>query len=714
MENIQTSELLSKLDQFRTNPNAIQREVYTLLEKAVAGKLLVVDPANPFSLLLESAAVMSADALNEGEAVTRRLYSQLVTNEDELFGHIADMEYIGVWGTPSTADFLFMLNVDEVKKLAVVVPGTGTKKLTIPRETEVRVGGASFTFAYPIDIIVTASDSISVIYDTSRMSPFMSLQSNVLEYKILPFNGINALLFKVPGMQYSVESRISPLSNSTGFIVRYPLTDQLYYCRVYHRLESASEWIELATTHSSNIYDRETPTAALKRADNTLTIRIPEVYFNTGQMGVDLRIDIFETKGDLSLALGEYPDTAVGRTFKDLDPEENGRYTAPLSLITQLAVTGDGTTKGGSPGLDFKELQARTVRNSTYKPLAVSEIDLVNDLKDSGYTVSTVIDNITNRTFQASRQMPYPTVGLSSSAIGTTVATLRLTSFILSAPSTIVKDDLTWSIMPNTLYKTQGRAFVIVADSEREWLTSMSPDELIATLNAGKYFFSPFLTTLDTAGNQFGYKNYIIDQPKIASKYFISDNDNVDYIAAITAIDTHKVDTGYVVNVAVTGQVGHETLPADKTGLQMAFKPAGGERRAYLEGVNGPITPDTKFDFIHYVTELGLTEENKGGIQSLVGGGAAPMDAVAVSHETVNVRLFEVLDGLVNRSRTSIDAPAYSVHTVDVPLTYTEDVFQINPITGHLDLEQQSDGRWGPILRHAFGDEVLDKQMWGC
>ena len=85
MKNIQVSDLQAKLDTFRVNPNAVQRSVYDLLTKASDGKLTVIDPTNPFSLLLEASAVVSADGLSECETLTRRQYPKLTTNEEDLY-----------------------------------------------------------------------------------------------------------------------------------------------------------------------------------------------------------------------------------------------------------------------------------------------------------------------------------------------------------------------------------------------------------------------------------------------------------------------------------------------------------------------------------------------------------------------------------------------------------------------------------------------------
>lgn len=748
MDNIQTSELLEDLDKFRRNPNAVQRSVYGLLDKASGGRINVIDASNPFSLLLEAAAVTSADAISECESLTRRVYPKLVATEDDLYGHISDLEYVGVWGSPSRDMFTFAFNLAEIKHLAKEITGTNNTKLTIPRETRVRVANTDFSFAYPIDIIFSGADSVSVLYDTSEASPFMALETNVIDYKIRSISGSEMLMFQVPGLQYSIESYIAAVSSTSGFSTTKSIQNHLYYCRVYQKT-SEGVWEEMSTTHSGRVYDSGVPTATLKLADGSLTVKIPEVYFSKGLIGPEVRIDVYTTKGDLALSLSEYPPSAVETKWQDLNNTENGRYTAPLSQITQMAIAGASVTVGGNNGLTFEELQNRTVRNSTYKPAPVTEYDLNNVLEDRGYNVLSVVDNVTDRTFLASRSMPAPTQGLSSSPIGTTVETIKLYNELLQTLSTVNYANKVWSILPTTLYKRDGVGIAFVSDLEREALENSSGDELIALLEQGEYFFSPYLTVMDTNDDVFSYNNYYIDNPTVSDRYFGAANSKIDYKATIAAMSVYRTFDGYELTVTVKGSVGHEELHPNKAGLQLAYRPGGQEQRTYIEGTRYgrdeegnlvfrfsidtkfeihkghelyienfnsvledtllyPVKPDTEFDFIHYITDVGIDTDKRDDLHDLLGEPFAPDDAIVITHETANIRLFESMDGLVNRSRVSINEPVYEVWDKDVPLLYTEDIYEREPDTGHIRLVDV-DGSFEGILLHSEGDQVYEE-----
>ncbi|MBT28812.1 MAG: hypothetical protein CMO01_04045 [Thalassobius sp.] len=752
MDNIQVSELQDDLDKFRRNPNAVQRSVYKLLDKASKGTLNVIDPTNPFTLLLESAAVMAADSISECESLTRRTYPKLVSTEDDLYGHISDLEYVGVWGSPSRDLFTFAFNVAELRSLAKTVPGTNNTKLVIPRESRVTVAGANFSFVYPIEIIFSGAESISILYDTSEQSPFMALETNVIDYRLHRHQGSEMLMFQVPGLQYSVESSVATVSSASGFSTTKTIRDYLYYCRVFHR-HTGGDWEEMVTTHSGRVYDNGIPTATLKLADGTLRVKIPEIYFNKGLIGAEVRIDVYTTKGNISLSLSEYPYTAVQSKWIDLNNTDNGRYTAPLSQITQMAIAGSSVTKGGSNGLSFEELQDRTVRNSTYKPAPVTEFDLTNTLKDRGYDVLSVVDNITDRTFLASRTVPAPERGLSSSPIGTTVESIKVWSELLQTLSTAYYANKIWSIMPNTLYKRNGVGISFVSDLEREALEQASGDVLISLLEQESYFFSPYLTVLDTNDDVFSYNNYYIDNPTVNNRYFGAANSKVDYKATLSAMSLYRTFDGYELAVTVKGSVGHEKLHPSKVGLQLAFRPGGQEQRTYVEGVNYgrdvdgnlifrfpintkfeihkghklfatnfnaviddtllyPIEPDTEFDFIHYVTDVGLSTDKRDDLHNLLGTPFAAEDAIVITHETANLRLFESMDGLINRSRVSINEPNYEVWDRDVPMLYSEDIYEREPDSGFIKLVEV-DGQFEGILLHSKGDPVMDSETGG-
>lgn len=748
MNNIQTSELLEQLDTYRTNPNAIQRSVYGLLTKASAGKLNVIDPTNPFSLLLEASAVVSADGLAECESLTRRQYPKLTTNEEDLYGHIADAEYVGIYGTPSSDEFLVIMNLAEIKARARGVPGQTFSKITIPRETKVTIGGVEFGFCYPIDLRVSNTGTLSIFYDTTIESPFMALDSNIIEYDVVRMQNREYVRFRVRGLQYKLDTYNTSVSSSLGFTTSLRVEDQLYYCRVYQK-NAQGEFEELSTTHSGRVYDPKKATATLKYADGLLTVKIPEIYFRKGMIAGSIRIDVFTTKGDINMALSDYTANAIQIKWDDYTPVDGGRYSSVLSEMNELTIVAGGTTVGGGDGLTFDQKRERVVNNSTHKPVPVTNLDLHNDLTDSGYNVVTVIDNITDRQYMATRPLPVPTKALASSAMGSLVDTLLVDPTLTRTISTVRTSNRIVSIMPDTLYKRNGTSFTFVPDMEREALDGYNTEALINAMGQTEYFYTPYLTVLNEQGSKFEYNTYQIDYPTVKNKFFQAENAKVDYEASVASLNLTREDSGYHLEVRVKGEGGHESLAFDKMGLQLAFTPEGSLQRVYLNGesygrdenglmvyrfhlktdfevrtghslmmtnfemINGdtldyPVKPDTKYDFIHYVTNVGLTDENRDELHSLIGNFNAPIDAVVIAHETANLEVFQTLDGLVSRSRSSVGEPVYERWEVDVPWLYEKDEYETGA-DGFMVLYPNADNTgYEGKLEHPKGSPVLD------
>lgn len=742
MEAIPVNTITTFLETHRKNPNAQQRMTYDLLEKASNGELNLVDPTTPMTLLYEMNAVTSADLLGEMEALTRRTYPKLSTTEEELYGHISDNEYLGVWGQPSGDNFVFAFDLNELKHQAIRVQGQTYSKVVIPRETAIVIAGTEFGFAYPIEIRFNSSGSVTVLYDTRVESPFMTLSTNIIEYNVVRFQDRELLMFAARGLQYALDSRVLPISTTTPITTTITLKDELYYCRVYHREQGAS-WKEMSTTYSGRIYDTTVPTATLKRHDGKLTVKVPEIYLTNKLLGSELRIDIFTTKGDISLALADYSGDQATYRWNDFDPEDNGAYSAVVSNLTFKSIVGESTTTGGRNGLTFAELRSRVVNNSSKQPVPITNQAIMNRLSDTGYNVTTVVDNITDRKYLATRTLPVPTTNNSSSPIGSTVETVLYSPEAMKSISTVKQSGDIISVLPESFYKRVGTAIQFVSDMEKDELEILEPDALIRRLESEEYYFTPYLTVLDSTEDIFNYNCYLIDKPKVTKKNFEADNTRTDYKSTAVAFVLNRISTGYRLVATVRGDGGHQDLLVEKVGLQLAFTPQASSSRVYLEGeklgrnpdgdlvfrfdintdfsvrkghnleltnfkmisndtLDYPVTPETRFDFIHYVTGTELTNDNKGDIQNLLGTMYAPSDSVVLTHETANLRLLEHTDGLVNRSRVSVPVPTYRKWAVDVPDTWPEDVYE-KDATGHLRLVDNGES-FEPILVHKQGD----------
>src|SRR5574343_265617 len=184
----EVSNLLNTLEQLPKNPNAIRRAIFNTISAVSNGEVDVVDPTNPFVLLLESNCVTAASVLRQNFVGLRKSYPNLATSMEDLYNHMSDVDYLGRFATPVTnAEFKLYLPVDELIDKAPYVGGTEARQVTIPRYTSFRVSETEFTTQYPIDIKIMPHGGFRVTYDTSVLSPLEILSSNVMAYSINTF-----------------------------------------------------------------------------------------------------------------------------------------------------------------------------------------------------------------------------------------------------------------------------------------------------------------------------------------------------------------------------------------------------------------------------------------------------------------------------------------------------------------------------------------------
>ncbi|ENY4565301.1 hypothetical protein ACFXSN_004932, partial [Salmonella enterica subsp. enterica serovar Chester] len=92
--------------------------------------------------------------------------------------------------------------------------------------------------------------------------------------------------------------------------------------------------------------------------------------------------------------------------YIDLSPKAEQKYSAPLSAFNIKGIYSEGALSGGRSALTFEEQRERVMAgvNKTKVPITGTQVELV--LQDAGYGMVTTIDNVTNRSFLATRDLP--------------------------------------------------------------------------------------------------------------------------------------------------------------------------------------------------------------------------------------------------------------------------------------------------------------------
>src|SRR5574343_1415585 len=222
-------DIRDKMEELRANPGAMQRFILARVDNDTDGVITLVDPSNPFVFLTEAAAAVGSAVMISNEINVRKQYGPLAQTEEELYLHMSDVDYVDRFATPARTEFLILIGKEELYAKAVSTGVGGVRKLTIPRNTEVTISDYKFTMQYPIDLRIMSHGGLQVVYDTTRLSPLQSLESNIVEWSVVEINTTEFISIKVPMYQFQIQTTYEKLSAATGFSQTIEYSDMYYY-----------------------------------------------------------------------------------------------------------------------------------------------------------------------------------------------------------------------------------------------------------------------------------------------------------------------------------------------------------------------------------------------------------------------------------------------------------------------------------------------------
>ena len=519
------NKLLAQALQFQYNPASIQRAVLQTLTDVTEGKIEVVDPSNPFVFLMEASSVLTGAAIMKNETNTRKQYPLAAQTPEDLYPHMSDKDFVDRFATPAKAIFGLMLMEDEVLAKLVLDPDTGMKKLVIPRNTYFTIADTVFSLQYPIEIRQLLHGGLQVVYDVEKASPLQQLETNLIEHEIRTNGTDRWISFQFETQQFNIVSQKGTLNAAQDFTVTVELEDQYYYARVYVE-DTAGKWVEIPTTHTDQIYDITTPTAVLKVMGKTVQLSIPQIYTSTQLLNKAIRMDFYQTKGPMNMPLWEYPINEFTTTWQAYDKADVNIFTAPIKTFRTVVAYSQSAVSGGSNALTFEQLRARVIKNAIGVPsLPITPTQIESTLERQGYSVVKNIDNITNRVFQATKEMPTPSDTRLITAAAASIETILMSIKDALLIDTVIDNGSAITITPDTLYQSTDGITKLVASEQRSFLLGLPTDKRALAVTNGGYLFTPFHYVLDMTDDQFAVRPYYLDDPVIETKLFMAEND---------------------------------------------------------------------------------------------------------------------------------------------------------------------------------------------
>lgn len=745
------SQLKDAITEVKYNPAAIQRKMLDSLEASYRGEIDIVDPTNPFVFLLEASAVLSSAAMSEAEALTRKQYASMAQTQDELYLHMSDKDYLNRFATPSRTNFKLLLHKEELRKKAVESGVEGIRKLIIPRHTEFMVADHTFTLQYPIELRVMGHGGFQVVYDVSQPSPLETIQSNLLDWRVVNLQGEDYLLIEIPVLQMLMTSRLGQLNKATSYTETFKYTDQYYYCRVFSSTESG--WREIKTTHTDQVFDPFDPTVVLTVDDNILRVTLPHIYNTTELVDQEIRVDIYTTKGELDLILENYTPADFGIRWRDVAKKTLDRFTTPLTNFSSISIFSDSVVVGGRNGVDFMTLRKQVIDNALGDSnIPITNTQMLNRLGTMGYTPILSVDDITNRIYLASRELPDPRRIENLSSAGCYFGSLQGRFTDLVNYQGVIDNGMRITLTPDLIYQEVNGITHPINDEKRKEIENLEGEAFVNYINDARLSFSPFYYVLDANFNRFEARTYHLNQPSVGYRQFLMENDTLGIIISTKNIKVYRESYGYLLRVKVYfGSVANENLTPGDFVAQLAVRPLNENTSVYLEGEFGGMTEDDHrvYDF-RLMSDFDITERhgiliNNFEVQGVSANlfeldlnslftmtyyvnreripnnqvvenkidyvGQTVMGRagyVAIIQEQFDVKLGEYLEGFWENARSLVSSLEPERHTEDKLATYDQTIYRRDPVTGSIDLSLDDNGDIVFDVLHKKGDTVYD------
>lgn len=739
---------------YRYNPSSIQQTSVGIIRDLFDGKIDVVDPTEPLVMLMEMSAINTAAAMIDGAVNTRKQYPVASQTELEVYNHMSDVDYIGRFASPSNTKFTIVFKEKELIESLVYDPVDGLRKLVIPRNSYFTVADTTFSLQYPIIIRQLSHGELDIVYDTAQESPLQTLSSNVVdwEFRKLVNTEDYFVMLTVDVQQFVVTSFRDSINTTSGLSKNYSFVDKFYHARVYNKSTATGNvWKELKTTHSGQLYDINKPTAVLKvLSDDQLTVTIPQIYITNNLISGTIRIDIYSTKGELSMNLSTYSSDAFGYKWHAVDESEMTQFTAPLTTQTASSVYSTQMVTGGTDSLSFEELRYRVINNAIGpKQIPITNIQIQTVLDTKGYDLVKNVDIVTNRELLATKPMPTPFDERLITAAASSISTVVLKANEAINHPYVYDNGERITLSPKMIFQNKNGIVSIVPKAIVDDIQSLDAESIATAVSDAGYLYTPFYYVLTATQNEFNLRPYQLSDPKSSFITFEAQNDTTGLQVNTRRFTVEKQDDGYLITVVTKGNTIYKNLDSNLVGAQLAFIPYGETERCYIQGVEVAktvnnnrvfefklktnfdiddqhnlifenfnmfdtlprklgVSLNARFNVIYYTQSQMPSTYVQSSSDRALGAFLLAPGSVAIGYDGIEVIFGSYLQRLWSRSRSHAPNAIYKKYETDVPLLYEEDIYQTDPVTG---LNFTSDPVTGePVftLLHKAGDIVYD------
>lgn len=735
-------------------PEVLQEVVLTYLEENLGDTLRLVDPTNPYVLLLESMVAVGAATVDHNLLNLSKRYAVLCENEEELYPHLNLGDTDLAYALPASGEFTVRLNYDVLYEKALLSEDGLYRYVSIPKDTIVTADGVPFAFSHEVQLRLYG-ESLKVIIVPSDDTDILPVTSNVVSYRyIQDADRYRWILFNIPLVQLTKTVKLYECSISTNFSASVTLEDDFYLIKAYHKV--GGTWVSLPTNHTLEVFDPLTPMLSVKVINGSVKLFLIPSYVSEGLMGSELKVIIYSTTGAMVKDFSGVELADFKTTLTNLDAPLN-IYDKAFNSTSFQIYTGN-TISGGRDQLSFAALKYRHLLNSYGTPnLPVSELNLKVAAANTGNRISRYRNTVDGRIFLTSSGQPLLSSAPYYTELSVGYSTLTSSFESLAARSTTRQsaDGTRLTLPPSLVYQVDQLKATLVEDSTLTEWASLSTSNRVTAINANDYRYVPWFYVLEEEGSALVSRAYELDQPVFTDLSFSEHNVTTGlYLnSASLSIQMDSNTYGhYLVQVELADDPTLAGISLSELYVQLTYLDPAGTR--YHIGSNNATETDDGKILIEFTLEtdldliasgyLGITNSKtltgeversylalEGPVSlifcttTLTNPGAyspGPLDLITmqedvvsdyypVTEETTTLRLGEELTGLWADIRPTIaNVTAYYQAEEDIPLRYTQPVLKLfdNGNGVKIPFQIGEDCTVSSTVYHATGDIVYD------
>lgn len=542
------------------DPCTIKATALHDLQSRLTGGEPIVDANNVPMFFLEKFSTIIANAMLSVKTEIDPLYKLRATTPEDLYKHMSDYDYVGLYATPSPFSIVL-----ELEKSYLVYNARSYsdvyKRVVIPKNTTFTFGEYSFGIYYPIIININKRTSaVTVEWDLSEENKLNTLNSNSMDFFEGEEDGINLIRIHIPVFQFTRSVATETVTPDTGFVKTYTYTDKFYAVRAFNYNTESATWSELPVSLSETIYDITNPTVrfVINQDAQSVKIIVPPIYFTSGMITSQLKFEVYTTKGELNVDIESISASTVTHNF---NIAASDMYSSVLDKMSSVIIySGSPAIVGGTDGISLVELKKRVINNTFHGDVITTPGDIEKYFSNLGFKSTRYACNVTDMIYLCHKQLTNSREGvIAGGSIKTYISNLKLSDY---ASTILVNSDDSLTILPSTIYKYNPETNICVplTSAELNTLNVKNKENKVLDYNSNTYTKSPFHIRLDRSTRYPIAYTYDLNEPTTKYLRTVTENPNSDYVIKTYAVNlTHDGVSGYKLKFLVAHTEGVTT-----------------------------------------------------------------------------------------------------------------------------------------------------------